>query len=684
MPEIKEWTVMFYLASDNPLAPGTISHLKAIKNAGYHPEANVVAQFDPHTVNMPVHVFDVNRMEKLKFPHKVNVGFGGNDSFVRNLVADKLWDADINKEIKVALQKLLPEYEAPTVSRAMSREQNPKESLEQFLTFCRDEYPARHYILFLIGHGLAVGTDLFLMDEHGGDPKDDSSPRSLKLNELGEVLDTFNSKLNKGAQLELIGFHNCSMSGAEVALQLKGKAHYMLAAQGPAYLGSWPYQNILTRLFNDLDSAKAFGEEDLDSPDLADKLKEASDPVSQFLRSGLNGGRDLLNEHRAANPPKDELVHALCETFKGVIADPNFYQAERFQQVSLSAETRQLLEEFKKSQTSGDRYRDAFSEDRLKRLNRLLLIDAFPHEIPRVNVKKLLVSIFHYCLYNSFDFQLAGYSCDLTLCDLTKVGALQSPTAILVSRLIAGLESAERMEDPLIRDLLILAHWEAQSFFEEKYTDLYDFCFRLRTRCIEAKPSSRETQSLIDQIRDACYEVMKVLKRGTEGNDDGVIVRCEFCGPDSQYAHGLSVLFPWSEPIGDRLWDEQYANFEFSKTNWPGFLKKYFDKTMRAPQEEQEDDLDTRPVPDSFDTDLLQLLQEITTKTFNDDGQLKGGAKDPLGRAGSKDPVGSDCECASIKNYPRNSVRRLRRSEKSRPVLRLAQSFIRFFSPNPT
>lgn len=68
MNEEREWTVMFYLASDNPLAPGTITHLKAIKNAGYHPEVNMLAQFDPHTINLPVHVFDVNCIEKNEEP----------------------------------------------------------------------------------------------------------------------------------------------------------------------------------------------------------------------------------------------------------------------------------------------------------------------------------------------------------------------------------------------------------------------------------------------------------------------------------------------------------------------------------------------------------------------------------------------------------------------------------------
>lgn len=674
MPETKEWTVMFYLASDNPLAPGTIAHLKAIKNAGYHPEANVLAQFDPHTVNMPVHIFDVNRIEKLRDPDGLDIGFRANDPFVRNLVADKLWDAEVNQKIEEALRDRI-DYKAPAISREMSREQDPKKSLALFLDFCRKEYPARHYMLFLIGHGLAVGNDLFLFDEHGAPENGNSGPRSLLLTELSEVLDQFNRDLNKDGQLELLGFHSCSMSGAEVAFQLKGKAHYMLAAQGPSYVGSWPYRQILLRLFNALNSSKPFTEQDLGSTNLVDKLKTGEDPVSTFIRGRFNGngGGKLLSQHRIANRPEADLVKAVVSQFEGLLTEPKLF--EQLQQVELSEETSQLIAMHQKN---------PFSDERLRQLNRLLLIDAYPQEIPRVNIKEMLISIFHYCLYNSFDFQLAGYSCDLTLCDLSQVGDLQRPVANLVSHLIEGLESSkEPTNDPLIRDLVILAHWDAQSFYEEKYTDLYDFCFRLKYRCAQAKPSSETTKGMLNKIGEACLEIMKKLKRGQRGDDDGVIVRCEFCGPAYQYVHGLSVFFPWSEPVGDRLWDEQYSNFEFRKTNWHEFLNRYFTETMRKPQEEEVDDLDTTPPQSTFDTELLELLQEITTKTFNDDGQLKGGGRDPLGppvKGGGQDPAGSDCDCGSIKNYPHVTRRRFRRGAKgSRPVINLAKSFEKAF-----
>ena len=57
-------------------------------------------------------------------------------------------------------------------------------------------------------------------------------------------------------ELELLSFHSCSMSGLEVAAELEGTAKYILASQGPALVGSWPYRQILLRVFNDLSSPK--------------------------------------------------------------------------------------------------------------------------------------------------------------------------------------------------------------------------------------------------------------------------------------------------------------------------------------------------------------------------------------------------------------------------------------------
>src|SRR6185436_647363 len=99
---LKEWTLMFYFASDNPLASGIVSQLKAIKDAGFHQQANVVAYFDPQPKNMQSHFFDVNLVDKLRRPDNSQFNFTANDPFVRNLVLDKLWASrDRNTKTKV-------------------------------------------------------------------------------------------------------------------------------------------------------------------------------------------------------------------------------------------------------------------------------------------------------------------------------------------------------------------------------------------------------------------------------------------------------------------------------------------------------------------------------------------------------------------------------------------------------
>jgi hypothetical protein len=39
------------------------------------------------------------------------------------------------------------------------------------------------------------------------------------------------------------------MSAVEVAYELKGKANYMIASEGPAYVQGWPYRKLLQRTF---------------------------------------------------------------------------------------------------------------------------------------------------------------------------------------------------------------------------------------------------------------------------------------------------------------------------------------------------------------------------------------------------------------------------------------------------
>lgn len=464
----KEWTLMFYFASDNPLAPGIVSQLKALKQAGFHPEANVVVQFDPNMAHLPVHVFDVNLVNKIRAGGKPRIGTSFNPRLVGNLVEDKLWGKRKKEIIRVALKKELGarsiNYLPPDTPAKMSGEQNPKDALQTFLDFCRKHYPARHYMLFIMGHGLIMGNNLFLFDEH-------ATEHSLSLIELGAMLRKFRRKLDEQkAQFELVSFHSCSMGGLEVAYELQGTANYMLAAQGPAYVGSWPYPEILISIFNKIR-----------------KLVTAENGTGK-----ANGGGSV---------------------------------------------------------TGGK-------------------------ESPARIINELVKEIWSCCYLNSYDFQLAGYSFDLSLCDLNKVREIGTPLKELSTELIKGLE------DPVANERILLAHWDAQSFWQDRYTDLYDFCFRLYQRCEDAKPISAGTRATLRSMQEKCDKVIRLLASG----DDKLVIRADFTGPAHQFSHGLFVFFPWAEPGNRQFWLKEYGSYKFKETTWRQFLDRYFQNTMRQPR----------------------------------------------------------------------------------------------------
>src|SRR2546423_13042701 len=60
MPATNEWTLMLFFAGDNSLAPSMIPELKALKDAGFHPQTAVIARFDPSEKGTPTRMFDVN------------------------------------------------------------------------------------------------------------------------------------------------------------------------------------------------------------------------------------------------------------------------------------------------------------------------------------------------------------------------------------------------------------------------------------------------------------------------------------------------------------------------------------------------------------------------------------------------------------------------------------------------
>jgi hypothetical protein len=575
----KEWTLMFYMASDNPLVISIVSQLKALKAAGYHPDVNVIAQFDPYAEGTPTHVFDVNLVNKLKNP-KPNIGFASDDPHVvRDLIEDKLWrhetdrtgkrlirddirDVMKSKKIDNYDPALAPELNGSTARRPDSRryEPDPYTCLDTFLNFCCEKYPAHRYMLFLLGHGVVVGNDIFLYDEH-------AEKNSITLREMGDVLNNFKDKIEeqkpKGV-FELLSFNSCSVSSLEVAYELKNTANYMLASQGPTFVGSWPYREILMNIFKD--------------PAVKDQ-----------------------------------------------------------------------------------------------------------------KAKNLLTDIFDSCLLNSFDFLLAGYSYQMTLCNLAKISDVKAPIEKLAQALIDGLEDKNEEADAaddsnttsnMIADLIVYAHWKSQSFFQEMYTDVVDFCNCLVKRIEQINkrlkeiedPGVSDLSKKLNAIWDACMEITTTLAKPAADRDrwteERVVVAADCVGPAYQYSNGFSVYFPWTEPSEDSHILQQYREYKFSEdftSSWFDFLKVYFETTRRLSRKDEEKDderiealVATQLTPDQEKEQNLR--EDISSLVYRGEGQLGGFA---LNKSDPRDKTGNDCDCPSFKNYPRDTRARKDRKKQA-------------------
>jgi hypothetical protein len=292
--ELNEWTLMFYIGGDNQLSPLMVSELKAIKDAGFQRNTSVLVHFDPNENGAPTRIFDVNGKRKKGATHSI-IG-DGNDPFVRNLVEDKVDPKNIGTASAALISALDKPYEIDV-----------KEALKLFLGYCRENHRARHYILFLVGHGMVVGNDAFLPDEHPAS--------AISLTELDGIVRRFSDCVkNEDGELELLALHSCSMSAVEVAFQLKGVANYMMATEGLSFVGSWPYRQLLKKTFNAIETAEKRG--GVNVPALMNDLYflslfNATDFLSAGYSSDLALCRMGAKEVGALTEPIQKLVAAL-------------------------------------------------------------------------------------------------------------------------------------------------------------------------------------------------------------------------------------------------------------------------------------------------------------------------------------------------------------------------------------
>lgn len=547
-------TVMCFFASDNNLSPLLISQVKAIKDAGYEENTDVLLRFDPNEPSAPTRVYHVNNKrrevgKKNEIGKRTLIGDGENP-FVRNMAEDIIDPNEIDISSK-------PKSAAMKNELTGDVELSPFESLQNFIAYSLENYPAKHFVLFLIGHGMIVGNDAFLPD--------DNPSGGISLKQLEEILKPFKTE-DGGSTLELLGLHSCSMSSVEIACQLQGLANYMIAQQATSFVGSWPYRQLLKRIFMTVDEAQ--------DNDLGD----------------------------------------LC-------------------------------------------------------------------------IQKLVEKLYLLSLYNSTDFMMAGYSSDMALCNLRPdlVKGLTVSLQKLIYLLIDALGRAPKGKngstassqngdkDPvkeLIVSLVGRAHSESQSYWGERYTDLYDFCACLGKACQSVNRALVNDQ--LTEVIAACEEIKNKLETVSSEERskrfENLVVRSEYFGGQFQHSHGLSIYFPWSEPLEVENVEappvtaarqprtkraeqppppqsimHRYQEYKFTEAfdsgfAWSDFLRSYFAGTQRSLRNDQPS------------TEVLRMVglngqaEVKSTSAAAETSVLPGGDHKSTGEQG-------DCSCPSIKNF---------------------------------
>ena len=179
------------------------------------------------------------------------------------------------------------------------------------------------------------------------------------------------------------------------------------------------------------------------------------------------------------------------------------------------------------------------------------------------------------------------------------------------------------------------------------------------------------------EVADACGEVMKVLSLNKSSKRserfDSVVIRADNFGTKHQYARGLSVYFPWCEPLDDdgpsapvqqnnqsqqnkkgrnQKITEKYMSYDFNTAfgtdSWWSFLDLYFKQTKRQSRYTDPED---KIVNSRLEMRLARNSNVLHTAInhFNVDGSLSHRTPE----VGSRTPeTGMSCTCPTIKNYP--------------------------------
>ena len=357
--EIAEWTVMVYLAGDNNLTTECMFALTEMKGAALDgKDFNVVAQFDPSDPYLPSHRYKIDPANKTiyedifdcarYYKNKDEVRFK-KESLNANALAAQRQEA-LEKLRKAGLKELQKASLTSTRVSNVTTDDTDTGSpitLYNFISYCLQRYPARHYMVVLSGHAGGTERDYLL--------KDESSARSLTFNELKQVFRQI--KRDRGGKLiDIIGMDNCLMSMAEICYELREVAQIVVGCESFSPISGWPYRQILERLSKEFVNPKLPAGKSVTVEAARAIVDEYVSFYSSYWMAGLSVTQSALNVTKVEELQRhiNRLAQAMEKELVAESKDESLAPAER------SLENALLLAHWEAQSYNGEQYVDLY------------------------------------------------------------------------------------------------------------------------------------------------------------------------------------------------------------------------------------------------------------------------------------------------------------------------------------
>jgi hypothetical protein len=289
---LADWTVMVYLGGDNNLSAECVWSLTEMQRGMCSDKVKLIAQYDPNDGLARTRRYKITaegvQMNAAKTrrdakdgkeqpppanpapeeePRELNElvtdlatwnprtgeAHFGRESHAANLLA--------NRRLKEETVRLARQERLRKSGQALNGHLRPDDfgasimdtdaaspiTLYNFLSYCIQKYPARHYMVVLSGHSAGIEPSYLL--------RDDSSRSAMDFRQLKAVFEQLKQhdfvngvKDGRANNIDILGFDTCLMSMAEISCDLKGLVGIMIGSETYTPSSGWPYQTILRRL----------------------------------------------------------------------------------------------------------------------------------------------------------------------------------------------------------------------------------------------------------------------------------------------------------------------------------------------------------------------------------------------------------------------------------------------------